>query len=135
MDGLSGLFMPKTPNSSRGERILVKSDLSSVYEAMRQALEGLKGSQEEGKILLVIDQVDLLLAAGGDEVTVNGVAEMLMALREVCNLIPCWCSKLTLEELSCNYCHNLSGLSLGSFPPDTFRDRSCGAVAQSGAPS
>jgi elongator complex protein 6 len=93
VDGLSGLFFPKQQSSlpARGrERILSKSDLTSVHEEIRQAVEGLKrGKDAEGKVLLIIDQIDLLLAAGGDQVTVNGVGEVLTGLREVCYPIRC----------------------------------------------
>jgi elongator complex protein 6 len=92
VDGLSGLFLPKQQKSlsgSGGERILSKSDLTSVSEEIRQAIEGLKGGQDSsGRVLLVIDQVDLLLAAGGNQVTAIGLGEMLMGLREVRDHFP-----------------------------------------------
>lgn len=90
MDGLSALFLPKQqkPLPGRGgERIFSKSDLTSVSEEIRQAVGTLKiGQDGGGRVVLVIDQIDLLLAAGGDLVTANGVGEMLMGLREVCDL-------------------------------------------------
>lgn len=98
MDGLSGLFLPKQQKSlpaRGGERILGKSDLTTVSEEIQLAVEGLKGGKDsEGKVLLVIDQIDLLLAAGGDQITANGVAEMLMSLREVSD--PVLCSGVTM---------------------------------------
>ena len=93
VDGLSGLFFPKHKSlpARAGERTFGKWDHTSVHEDLQQAIEGLK-SDTEGKVVLVIDQIDLLLAAGGDQVTANGVAEMLMGLRDVCG--PNLCSVL-----------------------------------------
>lgn len=89
MDGLSGLFLPKQqkPLPGRGgEKILSKSDLTSVSKEIRRVVETLK--DEGGKVLLVIDQIDLLLAAGDDQVTAIGMGEMMMGLREVCEHFP-----------------------------------------------
>ena len=90
MDGLSGLFLPKQQKSlpgRGGEKILSKSDLTSVSEEIRRAMEALK--DEGGKVLLVIDQIDLLLAAGDSHVTAIGLGEMLIGLREVCGRSLC----------------------------------------------
>lgn len=90
MDGLSGLFLPKQQKSlprRGGEKILSKSDLISVSEEIRRVVETLKA--EGGKVLLVIDQIDLLLAAGDDQVSAISLDEMLMGLREVCGRFLC----------------------------------------------
>ncbi|KAG0650514.1 hypothetical protein D0Z07_3287 [Hyphodiscus hymeniophilus] len=86
LDGLTGLFLkaPQKPSSTKGGGVVLsKSDLASVHEEIRQALESLKGREDaEDKVLLVVDQIDLLLAAGGDGITANRLIEMLMGLRE-----------------------------------------------------
>jgi elongator complex protein 6 len=82
VDGLSGLFLSnQKPNSIAGERVLSNSGLSSVSGEIQQAIKTLQG--DGGKIVLVIDQMDLLLAAGGDQVTAGGMGDILMGLREV----------------------------------------------------
>ena len=64
--------------------ILGKSDLASISDEIKRAVETLRVGQDGGtKIMLIVDQVDLFLATGGDHVTTSGVEEMLLALREV----------------------------------------------------
>ena len=90
MDGLSGLFVPRQQKSvtqRAGQAVLRSSDLSVVTEELSNAISQLDGGQERGssKVVLVIDQLDLLLAAGGERVGVGKLLEMLMGLREVCD--------------------------------------------------
>jgi elongator complex protein 6 len=44
----------------------------------------LKDTERGGNVILIVDQLDLLLAAGGDEITAMSLGEMLLGLREVC---------------------------------------------------
>lgn len=67
--------------SKGGERVLSSSSLSSVSGEIEEAIHGLQA--DGAKVTLVIDQLDLLLAAGGDQITAVGVGEMLTALQEV----------------------------------------------------
>lgn len=84
VDGLSGLFLPRKVVERDGESILTKSDLTSVAEEILKVVGTLKGGDDgRGKTILVIDQIDLLLAAGGNQVTAIGMEAMLMVLREV----------------------------------------------------
>ena len=140
MDGLSGLFLPKQQKAlptRAGERILSTSDLTTVSEEMRQALEGLKGGEDaKEKVVLVIDQVDLLLAAGGDQVTANELAEMLLGLREVCDpILDIGVMMLNPKARLCNNCHSLGGLSVSSFSSNTFRNRPRSSITVSDPPS
>ncbi len=88
MDGLSGIFVPKTHRTAVGrvwEKILSSPWLAYVSEEILGSIQSLKVSQSEGgKVLLVIDQLDLLLAAGGEQIGAVGLGDMLMGLREVC---------------------------------------------------
>jgi len=87
VDGLSGLFVPRTRAAAGkvGEKILSSPALANVSEELVGSIRSLKDSQgESGKILLVIDQLDLLLAAGGEQIGAVGLGDMLMGLREVC---------------------------------------------------
>jgi elongator complex protein 6 len=86
VDGLSGLFLPKQQRplpAKVGEKILSKPDLTGIAEEVQQLVRSLKDGQGEGQVLLIIDQIDLLLAAGGDHITAVALGEMLMGLREV----------------------------------------------------
>jgi len=83
VDGLSGLFIPKQNVKLKvGEKTLSNSDLGGVAAEIQQAVQTL---EEGGKVLLVVDQLDLLLAAGGNHAGVVGVADMILSVREVCN--------------------------------------------------
>jgi elongator complex protein 6 len=59
--------------------------LDSVFEAIKTEIIALK-SQAGNKVLVVIDQFDLLLAAGGDGINAVSLGEMVMGLREVSDL-------------------------------------------------
>ena len=86
VDGLSGLFLPKEQKvrvGKLGEKIIRNPALANVSEEIQTAIESLKGGQERGKVVLVVDQLDLLLAAGGDQIGAVGLGELLMGLREV----------------------------------------------------
>lgn len=78
----------KTVPGRVGETILGKSDLASVSDEIGHAVETLRGGQDGGKnIILIMDQIDLLLATGGDHATAIEMGEMLLGLREVCHLL------------------------------------------------
>jgi elongator complex protein 6 len=93
IDGLTGLFsgdQAKNPGmgSSSGrlgdgnpkaERILRSSRLADVQAGINAALAQLQTSRK----ILVIDQIDALLAASEEDVTSAAVSSMLLSLREV----------------------------------------------------
>lgn len=86
VDGLSGLFLPKQqrPALDPGETVLSNPGLTQVSKAILEAIQRVKGpSGAKGNVLLVIDQPDLLLAAGGDQVGPVDLEGMLAGLREV----------------------------------------------------
>ncbi|CAL3968041.1 hypothetical protein PZA11_006916 [Diplocarpon coronariae] len=86
VDGLSGMFLPRrnTAATTRiGEKVLVSQNLESVSSEIQDAIRELKDSQGSGKVLMVIDQLDFLLAAGGEQVGVVEIGEMLLGLREI----------------------------------------------------
>ena len=83
MDGLSGLFLPKGSAGSSKENILSSPELASVSGEIQRTIQSLKGVNG-GKIVLFIDQLDLLLAAGGDQIGAINLGEMITSLREVC---------------------------------------------------
>jgi len=85
VDGLSGLFLHRQPSATvrtGWEKILVQPGLENVAKEIQDSIEALQSSQVPGRLLLVIDQLDFLLAARGDEVGAVKIEEMLMGLRE-----------------------------------------------------
>ncbi|CZS91944.1 uncharacterized protein RAG0_02505 [Rhynchosporium agropyri] len=85
VDGLSCLFLPRQSSSAVRrveEKVLSSGDLESVTREIQAAIEVLQGSRDTSKVLLVVDQLDLLLAAGGDKNRALNIGNMLMDLRE-----------------------------------------------------
>lgn len=86
MDGLSGLFLPAQEKASvkTTEKNITNPGLPAVSGLISNSIQSLKTSpSSEEKVLLVIDQPDLLLAAVGDVGPTN-LGDMLLGLREVC---------------------------------------------------
>lgn len=109
LDGVSGLFVPSRNCEGKARdmrhemggsaRVLQESSLEAVRQAVLDGIrelqkpqqQGEEGDGEAGRIVLIIDQLDFLLAAGGDEVTAVGMGQLLMDLRQVslqCILFP-----------------------------------------------
>ncbi|TVY30346.1 Elongator complex protein [Lachnellula hyalina] len=83
MDGLSGLFVPEMQKAvvgKAGEKVLSIPALEHLSGEILEAVRNLKG--DGGRILLVVDQLDLLLAAGGENIGAVGLGDMLMGFRE-----------------------------------------------------
>lgn len=105
VDGLSGLFLPgggakKAPEGwtvtlGSGKIADVRRSLNAIVdEVVRAAKDGGKG---EGRVVLVVDQLDLLLAAGeGNGLEGVAVREMMLELREVC--LPSLCMTWALTN-------------------------------------
>ncbi|SZF00541.1 unnamed protein product [Blumeria hordei] len=78
VDGLGGLFLAGNGHSSKVST-LRNPDLHRVTEDLRTTIQMMKGN---GKLILVIDGLDFLLAAG-DEITSAALGEKILGLREV----------------------------------------------------
>jgi len=82
VDGLSGMFLPKQRVATKaGETLLTDSNVNHVSTEIEKSIRIL--SEGSGKVILVVDQLDLLLAAGGDQISASGLGDMLLRLREV----------------------------------------------------
>jgi len=83
LDGLSGLFVTpmKTWTSEENGNILHSNNLATIHRSIKTAIKSLQG--EGGKVVLVIDHIDFLLAVSGDETTPVALGDMLMDLRQV----------------------------------------------------
>lgn len=77
VDGLSGLFTGAPGTGS--DRTL----RSSGTDHVRSELEAALGDVRTGTKVLIIDQLDALLAASGEDVTSTSLSAMLLSLREV----------------------------------------------------
>jgi hypothetical protein len=62
---------------------LKSPELGKVREEILDAVKSLRGPDGSGKVMLVIDQLDLLLVTGGQDVTSTAIGEMLMDIRQV----------------------------------------------------
>lgn len=86
MDGLSGLFLPGTGPGEDGEVVLRNPEPARVYEEILGAVRSLQSVEDglyRGKVLLIVDALDLLLASAGANASSVGLGDMLMDLREV----------------------------------------------------
>jgi elongator complex protein 6 len=83
-EGLTGgLFTDTTTTEPTGWMISMNTAvLGNVKTMLEESIEKLKTGGS--RVVLIIDQIDLLLAAGGESISVKEVREMLLDLREVC---------------------------------------------------
>jgi elongator complex protein 6 len=88
VDGLIGLYLPaQKPLPGRGgQKVLSHPNLEAISGDIQQAIQQLNVQDDGSRVLLVVDQLDLLLATGGKQVGTVEVGEMLLGLREVCSL-------------------------------------------------
>jgi hypothetical protein len=83
------LFLPlptKATPDKEGEVAIKSQELVKVYEDILgavRALQSSKDGQRDGKVILVIDALDLLLATSEHNAGPVEMGEMLMDLREV----------------------------------------------------
>jgi elongator complex protein 6 len=65
------------------ESVLSGPDLADVSLEIQRSIQSLKEAVGEEKIVLIIDRLDLMLAAGGDKIRAVNIGEMLIGLQEV----------------------------------------------------
>ncbi|KAG9233685.1 hypothetical protein BJ875DRAFT_442008 [Amylocarpus encephaloides] len=85
VDGLTGLFLPTQQEASgrTAEYVLGSPSLSDVSRVIRNAVRSLQSPPgSKSKVLLVIDQPDLILATTGDEIGPVHLGNVLLDLRE-----------------------------------------------------
>ncbi|EQB51292.1 hypothetical protein CGLO_09163 [Colletotrichum gloeosporioides Cg-14] len=80
VDGLSGLFSDAAPPATKGRRTLRGAKIADVQRELEAAVADVSGGG--GKVVLVVDQPDFLLAATGEEVGGLVVKNMLLDLQE-----------------------------------------------------
>ena len=88
IDGLTSLFLPSYSRTAPREdpSLIQGNDLGRIASKIKSAIQALK--TQGGNVVLVIDQLDLLLASsnGQDGITSTTLREMLMELRQVCEI-------------------------------------------------
>jgi elongator complex protein 6 len=81
------LYLPpqKSGQGRGGQKILSDPGLMSIFGEIQQAIELLKSQTQDSasRVLLVVDQLDLLLATGDEHIGAVEIGEMLVELREV----------------------------------------------------
>ena len=81
MDGVSALFAAGDGVQEEGGVLLRDAELGAVERGVLSAVEGVKGGEEGARVLLVLDGLDMLLAA--TEGGALGVGGLVADLREV----------------------------------------------------
>lgn len=86
LDGLSGLFLGRTKSrmGTGGANTLQSDELENIRSSLKSTVHALQA--DGGKVVLVIDQLDLLLATSGDKMSIVALGDMLMDLRLVSEL-------------------------------------------------
>lgn len=95
MDGLSGLFLPGQGSEKDGEVVLRSAEPARVYEDILGAVQSLQSGEDgrrSGKVVLIVDALDLLLATAGANTSSVELGDMLMDLREVRYCENPWCA-------------------------------------------
>ncbi|KAI2619736.1 hypothetical protein GGR54DRAFT_630719 [Hypoxylon sp. NC1633] len=82
LDGLAGLFHAPQRHNPIGEKILSSPTLQHLHKELEDAVAQVQTSAPGMRTVLVVDQVDLLLAASGGAVPSQGLREMLLDIRE-----------------------------------------------------
>lgn len=92
MDGLSGQIS-STNTTSKREKVLRSTRVNDVEREIGQAL----GELRTQKKVLIVDQIDALLAISEDDVTSSKLSNMILSLREVSALTELVCRRFTQE--------------------------------------
>lgn len=142
VDGLSELFLPAiaTKGNASADRTVVLrngSELGGIFDGIMSAVKSLSG----GKVVLIIDQLDVLLAAGGQAVTAVAIADMLMELRQVGLALSIKTSAVLIALIACtlNDPYHFGGCAFGARTTYTSRNESfqflveCGSSGELGA--
>ena len=110
-----------------GQKVLSNPDLTAISKEIQHAIE-MYSQDGASRILLVIDQLDLLLATGGGRVSAVEIEEILMGMREVRSIWQRMFFILAADIIparSCNRLDSLSRWSLGIKPADSTGIKSC----------
>lgn len=85
IDGLSELYLEpaKSKPGTRSTNAIRGNELGNIHNTVKNALKELQAGS--GKVVLVIDQLDLLLASSGDKLDTVALGDTLMDWRLVSN--------------------------------------------------
>ncbi|KAI1109647.1 hypothetical protein F5Y14DRAFT_458013 [Nemania sp. NC0429] len=93
VDGLTGLFVSSSSDnelrqpagaqtSDKSKRVLVAATTDHLRRTLEEALTHVQVSCPGTRIVLVVDQPDVLLAAAGDAISGQGLRDTILGLRE-----------------------------------------------------
>jgi hypothetical protein len=74
---LEGLYVSQSQN----QKVMKSTD--QIIQSIRNAIRSLQSYSSGGKAVLIIDQLDLLLALSGEELSPVQLSDILLDLREV----------------------------------------------------
>lgn len=86
IDGLSQLFLDDASTivkPAAAQEALTSQRLEGIAQSLSVAVDQLRARGTGGKVIMIMDQPDLLLAATGDEVTGAALRDVLLDVREV----------------------------------------------------
>jgi hypothetical protein len=78
VDGLDGIYVSQPQNQK------TMKSTEQIIHSIRNAIRSLQRTSNGGKTILIIDQMDLLLALSGEELGPVQLSDILLDLREVC---------------------------------------------------
>lgn len=83
IDGLSELYLEpaRSKAGTRGANAIRGNELATIHNTVKNTLKELQAGS--GKVVLVIDQLDLLLATSGDKLDTVALGDTLMDWRLV----------------------------------------------------
>ncbi|KAI1176348.1 hypothetical protein F4777DRAFT_271696 [Nemania sp. FL0916] len=88
VDGLTNLFVPppqplsRGPRDTVGRRVLLEATTDHFQQTLEAAVADLQAAHPGTQTVLVLDQPDVLLAAGGDGISAPGLRDAILGLRE-----------------------------------------------------
>ncbi|KAI1212846.1 uncharacterized protein F4807DRAFT_352853 [Annulohypoxylon truncatum] len=88
VDGLVGLFQTPPAHATKYSsenapgKVLSNITLQQLYKELDDAIARVQRSSPEQKTVLIVDQLDMLLAASGGQVSSQGLRETLLDIRE-----------------------------------------------------
>lgn len=89
MDGLANQ-LPPLPSKAAGRSDSPRSMLGELEAQINAAADTIRGvdGNRNSKIILILDQADLLLAISSDHITAADLSKMFLRLRQVCTPNP-----------------------------------------------
>ncbi|KAL3420057.1 hypothetical protein PVAG01_08556 [Phlyctema vagabunda] len=85
VDGLSGLFVPKQPKdclAADSNRVLQNTELEAIQAQILDSMNTVNERATGAKTLLIVDQLDVMMALKSEKIHAVNLGELLMCLQE-----------------------------------------------------